>query len=601
MRRAVGIFVVLMTVCAIVIIQPVSGSGEKSKDSGKWPSQGYLENFCTFEASPDIFHGEFPGPDDNVVIIMHSQYKIEDDNEPPFYTAAMINVTNVLWNGVPWYSEIDDTVWHRNVSSPGPYYYRIDDYTVKFVIWNKHIDPSTGRVSYYFPPGSDVTFWIYASNKTRVTENNQTYWKNHYLESHRYTFEVKGAWPYKPTNTPKDELFEKNINLTIEPMEPNTGDAILVRIASRSDVEIAGAYLQIEGWYANGTPMGREVYEFKPENKTWPSLNATCIIPAKWQAEPNAVIKFNVTAWDRWNHEITSNNYTIKVSEEGIWKYPGKFDANIEVFFDPDITFDDTLMPGTPLNITIKSRFEHVAIEEAYLHYSMYDPWYNITLRGKIRFNKISSTERYVVFPGQSPGVEVEFYITAYDIADNKIQSANYSYKFEDVTLSPPKNKGIFYVRIYDYAAGGYVKGVNVTFLNATWRCTTQTNEFGLAYPNVTGQKYTPYFLSLNETYKVIVVYGEYNLSVMYDLKYNQSGYEIIEETKNYTIIKNNNTIEFIFNKPKPPPVFAAVVPFPTWSTIGGIVGCAIALPVVYVIYSRKRKKIEAERRRITV
>ena len=575
-----------------------------------------------------------PGWDIVIMVELKDNSAVIEASESPGHPKAMINVTNIRWNGLPWYEELDETVWHKNRSddSPDAYYsdkdpldryeYReVKPYRV-FLTINAWYVTLNRESRYYFAPGDEVTWNLYIGNKTYKPipgdPQNGT-WEDDFIESKKYKYLVKGAWPYKP---PEPDLFEKNIDLNFVPKMPNMNDTVNISIRSKVDIPIAGAYVDAMLTKPDGT-VKRWGFPFEPEDRgppyyrSWPAWNATSQIPGSWNQPPGTTIKFNVTAWDRDDtvHLITSRNYTYVISSNGTWKYPENFTLNIAIDTNPKVikVKDANVSMNDEVNVTIRSVYINVPIKRAILNIIVTDPVYPVPRIGGATFTILSTTEQYAIIGTQSPGVNVTFYIQAWDFNETMITSPQYRYRIRPITDIPGEGLGCLNVRVYDAYYDRPVAGVNVTYMNTTMPSPlyTTTDIIGMSYPELKTEegKRIIIYPTLNETYKIVVKYNyTLNNEVKEEYVYNYTAnvsipdeeYVIIAE-KGFTLKRNGCTLVFIFNVPREPPVYSEInMVFPTLPVIGGVITMiALAYPV-YSIFEKYRRKAHEEERRLT-
>jgi len=549
--------------------------------------------------SPDITDDEETDPGQDVTVTVTgkelpdgSRVQIDGNKyrnpERDRYVPAMINVTNILWDGTPWYAEYDNTVWRRNGTGE-KYFERINAYQVELNIWSEIPD----REGYQFPPGCHVSFHLYVGNKTR----EDGVWVNRYLESEKYHYNVSGAFPARPIDTPEDELFEENIDLDYHPREPSMRDSVEVNITSGSDVKLGSGSLQMEAVYPDGTNDYYQ-YFFRPDNEnvSWPAKSATAIIEDEWHDIPHTTIIFHVSARDPYGNEVVSQNYTYQVEEIGVWNYPGQFDPNVRVTTEPDVSgYNATVSRDRGVEVTIESRDDNVPIENAYLFYNITNTWHGVPFQGQWQMEQKSPTRWSYEIPVQYPEVNVEFFIRAWDLNESMIESEKYSYTVEEEPEDlEERGLSTFHVAVYDVEFDRYVPEVKVEIGNRSWETTTQTNLYGLCYPNVTGEQ-TYKFLTINETYWIQVYYPhEVNnetremVRIEYELKHSafRNETEILYDEGNLVVIRENDTLRFEYNSPPEPPEFAEVHPGHDLYTVFSVfIVVGIAGPIGWKLY----------------
>ncbi len=555
-----------------------------------------------FEVSfePDITDDDIldPGQDLTVTVTGRNQVEIEGDryrdeiDGVEIDRAAMINVTNVLWCGTPWYDEFDDTVWYRN-GTDDPFFERVSPHEVKLHIWSEI--PDEDRDGYQFPPGCRVDFDLYVGNKTTDEDGR---WVNRYLESQTYQYHVSGAFPHSPLNSPdaeEGELFEENIELDFYPEEPNIRQDVEVEIKSRSDVKIDRASLMLEAIHHHEGTNEYYQYFFQPEAEEWPSENATTTIDAEEfhkydiDAGEGTEIIFHVSARDPHGNEVVSHDHSYNVVSLGTWNYPGQFERNIELTTDPDVTgHEPTVSRGESVEVTIESEDENVPIENAYLYYNITNMWHGVPYQGQWQMRQESPTKWVYEIPAQQPEVNVEFYIRAWDIGDSMIESEKYSYSIEEMPDEPDEHQelSVFYVTVYDAEMGQYVRDVRVVMRNRTFRAVRPTDETGITFPNQTGAPDTPQFLTIGETYTIRVYYQfedgnetreEVEIDFLLEHPAHRNETEVLKDIDNLLIIRENDTIEFRYNSPPEPPEFAGI------NTLSDVYGVHVLI-VVFVM-----------------
>lgn len=579
------LLVIVILLVSSPMVSSFSARGRDIKDTSEKPSQDgqdlEFSDLFTVDISRDLSDGV--GLGENVIVTVEGKEKpdgtrIEIDGNSyrnPSWgrpVPAMINVTNVLWGGTPWYAEYDDTVWRRN-GTDNKYFQRINPYQVRLAIYGETPDGD----GYQFPAGCDVSFNLFVGNKTKDEENNT--WRNRYRESKEYTYEVEGAFPHKPAdyenpNDPDENLFKKNIGLEQHPDNPNIRESVKVNITSESDVRINRASLQLKAVYPNGTEDYYQ-YFFNPTNESWPSYSAEVTIPEEWHVVPKTTIIYNIRARDPHGHEVVSENHTYEVEDIGIWRDPDDFSPNLKLTTEPDVSSADATVPRkSGVEVTIKSRDENIPIETAYLYYNITNTWHGVPLQGKWEMVEKSATKFYYEIPAQSPEVEVEFYIKAWDINETMIESREFKYTVEEEPEDPEeRGQSLINVAVYDAELGRYREDVKVGFGNYSWETYTYTGEDGRCYPNVTGEKYTPQYLTINGTYWVEVYYPhelnnetEDKVRLTYEVKHphytNET--EVVYDKGNLKVTREprkNSTpvLVFEYNTPRPPPEFADI------------------------------------------
>ncbi|MCL4325112.1 MAG: hypothetical protein M1144_06610 [Candidatus Thermoplasmatota archaeon] len=428
--------------------------------------------------------------------------------------------------------------------------------------------------------------------------------------------------------------FGCNLNVQVTPVgQPTVGTTVYINISTNntwqmySDGKLMGATLFATAYYPNGTFWMNWEAGLRPGASGWPSDNATVTLPSAFFQSTNYTLDWYIQAYDQGSDIIQSQNYTEVTSHMGLFTN-SNFSQNINLTTVPsDIgneSWNGKLANGTipalqvdqTLNVSISSINPVVPISEAIVILKVVFPQQSSApVGGQYTMHRLqgTTTRYYLDFPSMPAGTNVSFVIVAYDQAVETVISHTYDF-YIPVIASPPGGMGFFYVQVYDNSTQHFVTGANVSIVGDAGIVQIQTSTFaGLAYPNVTGQHFTPDFVPANTSYTITVTYLDFNASGepagTHSLQVTIFLTHIMNKTfrllagPNYVVEEKGDIIEFSMNVPPAPPTFAEGVSPTTmyWEALaGGLIATAMIYPI-YTIWRGIRAKAEAEEKRITL
>ena len=333
----------------------------------------------------------------------------------------------------------------------------------------------------------------------------------------------------------------------------------------------------------SGAVTGVYYQNFGPINHTHLELN-TPLGPY-----PGTRVSFNMTCWLPWEggaiDRIYSPTYTFNWSDNGSWWNPtGGLAANLIISSFPDVISSPTgnvLATGTPVNISVHSWLQNVTIGSASIHFRYVDT--NGVTLGTIPMVAASENTSFAILPGLPPSAGVVFSVVAKDIYGNPISSGNYSYSESGaLALGLPPGYGLFFFEAIDLGTGQLVPSLNFTVSNDTWSETSNGYVLGFGNPQpVSGFGYLP------------TAYGTYVVTV-----------RAFGQTQTWTgSVSTQNPFVVVFYLASQPvsPTYATPVPSLTISAVGGLVAAGIAMVPISNWFRERRRKAEAEQRRITL
>jgi len=312
---------------------------------------------------------------------------------------------------------------------------------------------------------------------------------------------------------------------------------------------------------------------------------------------PGDTVSFNLTAWLPWSEsntgvvgaidEIYSPTYTFAWSAKGGWWYPAEgLAGNVEVASTPDVTGNSgsttILDTATPVNITIHSPIQNVTIGSAAISFEYSDSSGFST--GTISMAAVTQNTSYAVLPGLPSGGTMSFSITAKDVFGNPISSGNYSYMQTGPPASNlPGGYGLFFAEGLDLSTGQLIPHVNYTIANDTWSETGIANVYGFVAPvPLGGVGYLPLaYGSYTVTLRALGAVESYSFTVSTQTPFTVVFYFASSPLATHSTVNLGPTV-----------AFPAVI---------GLVGATIAMIPVVGWYMERRRKAEAEQRRITL
>ncbi len=313
---------------------------------------------------------------------------------------------------------------------------------------------------------------------------------------------------------------------------------------------------------------------------------------------PGTQVTFYITAWLPWSEsangtpgavdQIVSPGYTFNWSTQGGWWYPtyGLL-GNLQLTSTPDVTtsappLTTTLATGTQVNVSVHSPVENVTIASATIAFKLSDP--NGVLSGTIPMSAATANTSYAILPGLPPSATLTFSITAKDVFNNPIASGNYTYSESGPPAVPfAGGYGLFYAEGIDLATGQLIPRINYTIANSTWSEKGVGSSLGFLAPvPIGGVGYLP------------VAYGSYTVTLSaFGVK--QTFTFSVDSAQPFTVV-------FYFtSKPLTPQTSVDLASTITLPAILGIAGAFVVMFPLTSWFRERRRKAEAEQRRISL
>lgn len=402
-----------------------------------------------------------------------------------------------------------------------------------------------------------------------------------------------------------DENFSQDIQVTTTPSvlttpayDPNPRQPLQITLTAVNPS--GGPVVPIpmaEGQFTLSGPTQSGIYDayFGPFNHT------TMQLTLPLGPYPGTKVQFNITAWLPW--ETSSNGqagaidriyspiYTFNWSTQGGWWEPTQGIAgNLQVTSVPDVTSGvgtkgPVFQTDTPVNLTLHSPIENVTIGSAAVNFRYSDS--NGYSTGVINMAFANRNTTYAVLPGLPPGGTVVFSLHAKDVFGNPISSGNYTYSesgpVNDSYLHVPAGYGLFFAEALDLTTGQLVPNINYTISNASWHETGRGTIMGFAAPvPIGGVGYLP--VAWGGFTVVLTAFGNV-------------------QTFTFTVASGTPfTIVYYFaSQPVTPSTSIDQGASLAIPAMVGIVGAAAVTYPVFSWFGERRRKAEAEQRRITL
>jgi hypothetical protein len=569
-----------------------------------------------------------PNTSQSIVITIRSTWRIVPlgvavNTSGPRAPIAL-NVSGVLWNGDPWYSVYDDSVWHSR-SATDPFWETSNQtgnktwpYTYAVTFYNK-----TTAQQPIFYAGMTITWWIYL-----VTRSVGNIYKGWVSPSFTYTY--AGAWPASPYPSaaqyggPNAALTDLAVHQT--PLQANWNDTVHVSIAatgadSLTYATIGQATLFVEERRADGSPYqnGSFAYPITVTNDVG-VVKAQVAIPGTYSQIVGLNVTYWIVAYDTAQNEIdmiTTPAFSYTVHGNGSFQ-TGDFSNDLLLTTAPYYVAQGTasnvpqVAAGQNVSVQIESKSASASILTAVLEYTF---TYNATgavAHGQESFARNNSTTMYTVLPGFPISSEVNFTVLAWDYTMLLDISQQYSFTTPAFNSFVPTNLTFFTVLVYDNGSSSWVTGATVQIRDPSgFVNSVGTTYFGVAYPNETLSRWTPLLVPANVTYNVSVFDRGFlpagttsatPVSIQVRATNPMNFIGTLVQTSYYEIVQEGSAIFFYLNTtaigPQYSPSNPTSVPL---SSVLGLLGASAAAVLVLDWWLRIQARRKAEEKRITL
>jgi hypothetical protein len=536
---------------------------------------------------------------------------------------VILNVTGNLWDGSPYYSLYDGTVYHSATSLwwDGPLATTNTTYPWWYLVNISATTPS-GQPAFF--PGMSISWSI------EITYNvSGNFIHSGSPESNPagplFHFTYEGAWAYSPDAGAAQydgaAAFDQDLTTTRVPSQPNWNDSVTLTLNSTpattgQGAGIGQAYVDLSETSVNGTSLGYRTFSFGNSSTAgtqFPKVHFT--IPPSFATQAGATVRYEIHASDAWGDWIDSGAKNYTVGGNGSFVV-GQFGDDLALTSSPSVTLPTSpLAPGTPVALSLESQNSGTAIASATVFYTVDLPQINEITASSIRLSRVNSTSFAGALPGLPVGAGVNFTVEAWDFASLGEISQNFNYSVAPISSVLPsiaQNGSFFYVAVRNAGSDTWISGATVRIVGpgGYFRSVGPTYA-GLAYPNATGAQFSPIVVPAGQTYLINVtdpadrsdgVALSGGVAVSLSATHSMGAHAVLLAGTGYTVYQDGNLIVFWFNSTSPAP--SASSPDTTPVLIGSIVGLAAAVLVLFPLMGwwRKIQKRRAdETKRITL
>ncbi|HEV2316333.1 MAG TPA: hypothetical protein VGV89_01995 [Thermoplasmata archaeon] len=573
-----------------------------------------------------------PEPNATIAFWVKSEFKLDWSTPTPAptgdspHTPIRINVTGTLWNGDNWTSQYDGTVYHANQGDPfwsGPTASTNKSYPYWYSVVIKN---NTNGVPNFFP-GEYVTWWIYLVHRTssglytNVTESPHF----HYLIAEAWAYSpYKGSAQYGGSNASSLDL-----QLYQNPLVPNWNDTVKLTLQTTPADAVVNAYIGnasaiITETLPNGEVLANNSIYFDVTVSgvigavTTPAL----IVPAKYSQIAGATVRITIVAFD----SISTIHYQrdmislppILYSVGGNGSFlSGSFQNDVSVTSNPATVgagIEPGLLPSTNVTVVVTSKNSATALQSAEIRYLFQLPALHESIGGLLFMTRLNSTNFMIQLPQVPVGGYFNFSVLVWDYQNTLEVSPQYGFSilpFDQVIPSVAPSLTFVWLYVFDNGTGTWVDNATVTILGSGGFVDIQTRTaFGVAYPNSTGQLFTPLLLPSNVSYQItindpqfvpaghLIPYGPVELNLT--LRNPMTAVQTLRQTAFYTIVQSGNQLYFWLNSTPPGPTYSPA-PQVTATALGGLIGLiaavGAALPLIWWWNDIARRRKEQEKK----
>lgn len=536
---------------------------------------------------------------------------------------VILNATGVLWDGTPYYSLYDGTVFHSETSLwwDGPLSTTNTTYPWWYSV-NMSATTPTGQPAFF--PGMSVSWSIeitYNVSGTFVHEGSP--------ESNPagplFHFMYKAAWPYSPEAGAAQydgaAAYDQDLTTTRVPSQPNWNDSVTLTLNctpddTASSAGIGQAYVDLSETAANGTPLGYRTLEYGNASTAGTQIpKVRFTIPASYAQQAGATVRYEIHVSDAWGDWIDSGPRNYTVGGNGSFVV-GQFGDDLALTSTPSVTLPTApIAPGTPVALSLQSQNSGTAIASATVFYTVDLPQLNEVTASSVRLSRINSTSFDGALPGLPIGAGVNFTVEAWDFESVGEISPNFNYSVAPLSAVLPsiaQNGSFFYVAVRNAGSDSWVSGATVRVVGpgGYFRSVGPTYA-GLAYPNGTAEQFSPIVVPAGQTYVINVTDSadpsggsvlsggvQVNLSATHAM----GAHAVLLTGPRFSVYQDGDLIVFWLNSTAPAP--SASSPDSTPVLVGSVVGLAAVVLVLFPLmgwWRRIQKRREDETKRVTL
>jgi hypothetical protein len=539
-----------------------------------------------------------------------------------------LNVTAVLWNGVPFYSENDSSVWHppgtswwgsgpTGANSTYPYWYIIN-FTAR---------SAAGVPNFY--PGMAITWWVYIVSNTSggVIKHleNLTY----------FHFTYGGAWPESPYSAYPNHAGAaaalEDVSVSQAPLAPNFNDTVRVTLSTTPrDLEtgatIGGAYVDVTETAPDGALLNAGTWAF-PVNvsKGVGEVETNVTLPTSYSQVADALVQYRITAWDTNTYgpdTVVTPGFNYTVNGNGTFK-DHSFKDDLGLAGTPQAPRPAGRAPpeipeGQSVHLLLSSSSAGTAILAAEVDYSL-----NYGLLGEnssyvLPMARLNSTHFDATIPAMPLNVTVTYTVVAWDFAQDKDTSQMYEYTTPGLAatlLTVPTNSTFFLAYVYDRGTATWVSGATVQVRGLTgFLHTSGTTLGGVAYPNASGRAFVPLFLPADAAYHIYVNDSSFlpagatvapSVEINLTIAHAMTTTGVIAVGPNYEVAESGNSFYFWLNQSGPgstySPPTGGVGASTTLLAVAGLAALGVVSIPTILWWREIRSHRESEERRIVL
>ncbi len=534
-----------------------------------------------------------------------------------------LNVTGTLWNGDPYYSTVDNSVWHSGIGRPWYTFFGYESHNAAYpFLYEVNFSAGTPTAPNFFP-GMSITWWI------ELTYNNSGVYTRH--EGPLFHFRYSGAWAFSPWpgagQYAGSAASYLDLNVSQTPQVPNWNDPVhlsfwITAADNRSGARIGSLYVDVSETSPAGNLERTDTLVLDlpiPVGNGVP--NGSIVINPSWAQISGSVVKYRVTSQDLFGDQIQTMTFRYTVGGNGSFA-SGIFSDDIQVTTSPagyalPQGSSPLLAPGIPLVVTVTSRNPTASILQATITYTLTLSKLGEQVSQSLPLTRIDSTQWTVSLSGLPIDCAINYSLQVWDFQFVEESSPTYSYETPALSYyypSMPGNSTFLYLFLYDEGSKQWVNGagVEISSANRYYNIITKT-VYGEAYPNESYQSYQPLLLPLNVTYHLIIqdsgflppgrTTPESTIAVNVTLTpLSASTRSTLAQGNEYTILEEGISFYVWLNTTPPPEEFSpnANPTMPLTQVVGPLATVALALPLV--LWWKRIRKLKAENdRRVTL
>jgi hypothetical protein len=541
------------------------------------------------------------------------------------FSPISLNVTGTLWNGVPYYNQSDNSVWHP----PGVNWwtYGPTGQNVTYPYWYGVNMTSRTASGPQFFPGMHVAWWLYITSNVSGTL--------HHFSSVTFQFTYGGAFPASPY--PGAYQFGgagsalEDVAVAQSPLAPNYNDSVTINVSTTpadllTGATLGGGYLDFNEFAPDGAVLVATAWTLPVHLVgTVGPLTTNVTVPAALAQVPGALVEYNLTVWDTNPYgpdQVVTPTFSYTVNGNGSFG-SGGFADNLAITASPAAalvggTPAPQVMEGRAVTVVIASRNPAASILTAQLQYAFDYPGISENVTQQVTMVRLNSTHFQGTIPAMPLNATVTFSVTAWDFAQFEETSREYTYATPPLAgamATVPTNSTFFLTYVYDAGHKAWVSGASVEidavsgFLHVAG-----TTFLGVDYPNATGSPFVPLFLPAGEDYRVYVNDSSFRPagtqippSVVVTLRatHDLTTDGILAVGSDYEVAESGSALFFWLNETGPGVTFSPGSGGISGSTIlaaGLGLGALALIAVPTVLWWRSiRAKRQAEERRITL